>query len=188
MKRRKKTRFSWLLLLLLLAVGALLLRQGYTQFQKRMYPLSYSEIVNREALQNDLEPALVYSVIKAESNFDPDAKSRSGAVGLMQLMPKTFQWLQEDEDSRLGDEKLVQPDVNIAYGCKYLAMLMKQYNCRQTALCAYNAGPGRVDKWLSDSSVSPDGVNLDNIPYRETKNYVDAIDENYRQYCELYHL
>lgn len=187
---RKHSRFltAGLLLALLAVAVFFLLRWSRTYFLKKIYPRTYSGIVVKEAKRNNLEPNFVYAVIRAESNFDPDAKSKAGALGLMQLTPATFEWLQKREDASpvLPEDDLLKPEVNIRYGCRFLALLLKTYSVRRTALCAYNAGMGTVNQWLKQTKLSADGKNLSAIPYPETKNYADAVELYYRRYLSLY--
>ena len=91
MRRSVKTI---LLLIVLVVIGAAVLRLGHDYFMRTAYPLGYREIVEEEARAQGVDPALVYAVMKAESNFDPDATSHAGARGLMQITPDTFDWLQ----------------------------------------------------------------------------------------------
>lgn len=188
MKKHKKAILVFVLLLVLLIAGFFLLRSGYNYFMKKAYPTQYSTIVEKEAVKNQLKPALVYSVIKAESNFQPEAKSRAGAYGLMQLMPSTFEWLQTKVESKtkFTAEDLFVPEVNIRYGCKYLSMMLKEFKNEKTAICAYNAGAGAVNGWLKNSSYSKDGLTLDNIPFPETERYAQAVLKNYDIYNKLY--
>lgn len=191
MKKHKKlliALISCIAFALLIVAVVLLLRWSHTRFLQKMYPRTYSDIVITEAKQNGLDPNLVYAVIRQESNFDPDAKSGAGAIGLMQLTPDTFDWLQKKDEIQTLRTKnaLYEPNVNIRYGCRFLSLLLKKYGVRRTALCAYNAGMGRVDGWLKDAKTSKDGKNLDNIPYPETKNYARRVEQNYQQYLELY--
>ncbi|MFU0833636.1 MAG: Lytic transglycosylase domain-containing protein [Oscillospiraceae bacterium] len=188
MKFSKRYYKSVLLLVVLLVVAVVLLHAGYIRFQKSLYPLRYTEYVEKYAQEYNLDPALVYAVIRSESNFNADAESRSGALGLMQLMPDTFQWLQESENESYSDENLLQPDINIRYGCRYLSMMLEKYGVLRTALCAYNAGTGTVDSWLKDPQLSPDGKNLSKIPYPETENYANAVETSYAKYQKLYHI
>lgn len=106
----------------------------------------------------------------------------------MQITEPTFEWLQTkmDEEESYTAEDLYRPEINIRYGCKLLSILLSQYSSTETALCAYNAGMGRVGEWLSDSAYSSDGVTLHTIPFPETENYVSAVMENYSVYHELY--
>lgn len=177
-----------LLLLVLLALGWFFLAGGYQIFMKHQYPLGYQDIIEREAKEYDLDPALVYAVVKAESNFDPNAKSRAGAAGLMQVTPATFEWLQTKQSgqSTQNEQALLDPATNIKYGCYLLSLLLSIYPDQTTALCAYNAGMGTVDRWLDDRAISPDGVTLSEIPYPETAHYTEAVLKNYKIYQELY--
>ena len=185
MRRSVKTL---LLLAVLVVVGACLLRLGHDYFMRTAYPLGYREIVEEEAQTQGVDPALVYAVMKAESNFDPNATSHAGARGLMQITPDTFDWLQTKlrEGVPYTADDLYTPRVNIRYGCKFLQILQDKYPEQTTALSAYNAGIGTVNNWLSNPDVSQDGVELDRIPYPETERYVNAVLQNYHKYRELY--
>lgn len=193
MKRNsnRKNR-KWLVFFITAAVlilaASFFLNRGYHYFMEQAYPIRYESIVVKEAADNKLEPALVYSVIKAESNFRADAVSHAGAVGLMQLTPETFDWLQTKQkgDRVYTAEDLKSPEINIRYGCKFLSILLEKYPVTSTSLCAYNAGIGTVNNWLKDSALSKDGKTLDQIPYSETKNYVNAVLKNYKQYKTIY--
>lgn len=173
---------------IILLLGYFVLKRGYTFFMKRAYPLQYTQIVAKEAAANQLDPALVYSVIKAESNFDPNARSHAGAIGLMQMTPDTFEWVQTKlkSDTKYSDTDLYTPEVNIRYGCKLLSLLLERYSEKATALSAYNAGIGTVNNWLKNPDISKDGAVLEYIPYEETRNYVDAVLKNYVNYRKLY--
>ena len=188
MKISKKILIACAAAAILLLLGYFALSRGYDFFMKKAYPLQYTDIVAKEATANGLDPALVYSVIKAESNFDPDARSHAGAVGLMQMTPDTFEWVQTKlkSDTKYTEKDLYTPEVNIRYGCKLLAMLLEKYSRKTTALSAYNAGIGTVNAWLKNPNISKDGAVLDNIPYEETKKYVDAVLKNYDNYSKLY--
>lgn len=188
MKIFKKILIACAVAAILLLLGYFALSRGYDFFMKKAYPLQYTDIVAKEATANGLDPALVYSVIKAESNFDPDARSHAGAVGLMQMTPDTFEWVQTKlkSDTKYTEKDLYTPEVNIRYGCKLLSMLLEKYSRKATALSAYNAGIGTVNAWLKNPNISKDGAAIDNIPYEETRNYVDAVLKNYDNYSKLY--
>lgn len=185
-KRRLSARLA--LIVLVLAGAVLLLRWGRERMLKSVYPRLYGEIVAAEAAENGLDENLVFAVIRQESSFQPDAVSSAGAVGLMQLMPDTFEWLQKQDGGSvsLSAETLSQPEINVRYGCRLLALLLQHYGTVRTALCAYNAGMSRVDSWLSDEALSSDGQTLSSIPYEETRNYADRVENAYRMYRELY--
>ena len=152
-----------------------------------VYPTEYSEYVDVAAENYELDKSLIYGVIKTESGFDEDATSRVGALGLMQMMPETFSWLQEYRgvEDTYTDEDLLNPEINIDYGCYYLNYLIEYYGNEQCAVAAYNAG-FVVDDWLKDSQYSIDGVTLVKIPYPETEAYVDKVFDAKVKYNQLY--
>jgi soluble lytic murein transglycosylase-like protein len=136
------------------------------QAQKFLLPNDevYSEYINEAAAKYSLDPFLIKSVIKVESDFDPYAKSSKGAQGLMQLIPSTARLV--------GCSNSYDPRENILGGSAYLRMMLKRFSGKvDLALAAYNAGPGNVDKY--------DGV----PPFRETKNYLKKVKHYYRQYA-----
>lgn len=186
--RRRCKRILAILLVLAIAVGSLCSLSSCSGSEENHYPREYSEIVSQEAKNNKLEEALVYAVIKAESNFDAEAVSKVGAIGLMQLMPDTYEWmLMRDGNTELTIDDMANPSINIRYGCHYLAYLSTKYTEIKTIAAAYNAGDGAVDSWLSNPEYSSDGVNLKNIPYPETAAYVEKVADNYAKYKELYY-
>lgn len=187
--RRKGKKGKVLLsLLLLVAVAAVALYCAKDALLQRFYPLSYYEIVAEESEKNDLDPALVYGIIRAESGFDPNAVSRADARGLMQMTPQTFEWVQTmiPGSEELTADDLFDPKVNIQFGCELLSLLLSHYENESTAICAYNAGIGNVDSWLENPEYSSDGVTLDKIPIGETREYLKRVTENRETYRELY--
>lgn len=155
---------------------------------KMIYPQKYAELVNQYAEENDLDPLLVFAIIKAESNFDEDVVSNSGAVGLMQLMESTAQEMADDLAIEIPTkESLFDPELNIQIGTYYFAYLLGIYEGNiYLALTAYNAGIGNVNTWIEEGTIREDGSNIENIPYKETNNYVRKIVRDYRIYQDLY--
>lgn len=155
--------------------------------EKSAYPLEYTDLVNKAAKDYNLQPALIYGVIHTESRFNPDAGSSVGAVGLMQIMPETFDWLQEKrgEAGKYTTEDLYTPSVNIDYGSYLLRYFLDYYGNEKCAVAAYNAG-FEVSNWLEDPNCSPDGMTLDVIPYPETSEYVVKVESAKQKYIELY--
>ena len=141
------------------------------------YPVKYSQEVEENAAEFGVDESLIYAVIRTESGFRPEVESYAGAVGLMQLMPETFEWLQYklNGDVIYTTEQLRSADVNIRYGTYFLAYLIGRYGDEAVACAAYNAGAATVDTWLADSRYSSDGATLREIPYQETARYVEKI-------------
>ena len=148
------------------------------------HPMKYDEYVEKYSEMYGVPEDVVYAVIKCESSFEADAKSGEGAIGLMQIMPATF----EDLCGRTGEEYnesfLYDPKVNIKYGTYYLSYLYSRYGVWETVYAAYNAGYGRVDSWLKDPEVGVDGK-LHNIPFEETRKYVQRVSDARKVYTEL---
>jgi len=137
-----------------------------------------------EANAGEIDPTWILGVIHAESSFRPGVESHAGAQGLMQLMPTTAEWVAElmgKED--FDPETIWLPEVNIAMGSFYLNWLKRYYDGDLTlAITAYNAGLGRVNRWLADTEFSSDGMTLDTIPFNETANYLERVTRNQRIY------
>ena len=153
--RTKQSRGIALIIILVLLIVATCLIDSYRDDMARVrYPKQYSTYVEQYAKTYDLPPHLIYAVIRTESNFDSGAKSSSGAIGLMQLLPSTFRWISDDLlRERLDDGMIYDPETNIRYGCFYLRRLYDKYGEWPATLAAYNAGPGRVDSWLNDPTM-----------------------------------
>lgn len=150
-----------------------------------IYPRKFSALVDRFSDQYGVPEEIVYAVIKTESNFDPDAISHAGAVGLMQIMPSTFAWLTEMTGENLQLSDLNDPEINIRYGTFFLQFLYQYYGNYQTALAAYNAGMGNVSRWLASDEYTTDGK-LTCIPFPETSEYVRLVTRRAEQYKKLY--
>lgn len=141
-----------------------------------LYPKKYQTEVERYAAQYGIDPDLVYSIIKCESNFTPDAVSAAGACGLMQITSATYEWVLSRENAESsGKNSLFDPATNIRYGCAIYALLSDELKEPAVALAAYNAGRGRVLSWLSNDAYSADGKTLHTIPFAETDGYVEKV-------------
>ena len=152
---------------------------------RRIYRKEYTEYVVKYSEQYGVEENLIYALIKAESNFNPNAVSHQNAKGLMQLMDSTAEDLAKKCKINLKDKDILDPDVNIQLGTQYLASLLNKYECVEVALAAYNAGSGNVDKWIKDGIIKADGSDIENIPYKETNTYVRKIMRDYKIYKQL---
>jgi soluble lytic murein transglycosylase len=158
------------------------------ELEKRTYALLYADEIKKSADEFALDRYLVAAVIHCESRNVEDARSYRGAIGLMQIMPQTGEWIAE----KLGIENyteamLLEPDHNIRFGCWYLKYLSDRYGDGDIdkVLAAYNAGPGNVEKWLNSEEYSQQG-RLTSIPFKETENYVEKVGYAARKYEELY--
>ncbi len=141
------------------------------------YPLNYRDSITLRSKQFNLEPELVASVINAESGFDKGAVSSKGAVGLMQLMPKTAVFVGDMLGENVDTKSLTQSDTNIKLGCCYLEYLKEKFEDEKVVLASYNAGEGVVSRWLADKRFSPDGKTLTEIPYKETREYIKKVQQ-----------
>jgi soluble lytic murein transglycosylase len=138
-------------------------------WERVWYPLRYEQIVRGHAHNYRLDPALLAAVIYQESKFEADARSSSGAVGLMQLLPSTAQGIATHTGgARFRTADLLDPEINVRYGSWYLRHLMQKYGDERTALAAYNAGQDNVDRWRADGG---------GIRFSETRAYVKRVEE-----------
>ena len=141
------------------------------------FPLPHRDSIFSTARQYSLDPALIYGIIRQESSFMEDAHSEVGALGLMQLMPATGRQTARSLNIRYGGSRaLLKSDQNIHLGSAYLNHLMTRYNGSPVlAAAAYNAGPHRVSRWLPGDRSMPATLWMENIPFRETRNYVKRV-------------
>lgn len=177
-------------------MGLLLRRRGESARtvwgMKQFFPQSewLWKNIRQISKKHKTDPLLILSLIKQESGFNYEARSRSGAMGLMQLMPFTA----TDVDSQVTQTEIFDPQKNMALGTEYLAGLLRRFDQNIAyALAAYNAGPGRVRRWKREFKL-PDSMTWDQtlefierIPYNETRIYVSSILRNYYWYEYLYH-
>lgn len=151
---------------------------------KKIYPKKYEQYVSEYSKQYNVDELLIYSIIKAESNFNENANSTANAIGLMQLMEKTATEVSNAINNT--NTNLYEPEINIQLGTYYFSTLLEKYNNIGLALAAYNAGMGRVDYWLEERIIKSDGSDLENIPFKETNLYVRKILNSYEIYKKLY--
>lgn len=156
--------------------------------QKILYPFPYRDKVESHAARYSVDRFLAISVMKVESNFVEGAMSKSGAVGLMQIMPDTADWIATQLDEKPPSIKqLHNSDTNIKYGIWYLAELEYEFFGNDVlALAAYNAGRGNVQHWMETKGWRKNFSDVDQIPFNETKNYVKKVLACREKYSELY--
>ncbi len=166
------------------AALSLLGRVPYAEsLHELFYPLAYAMEVEKAAEQNGIDPLLILSVIREESRFGHDARSIAGACGLMQLMPRTADKLCKSMNIPLvAPQKLYDAETNILLGARYLRNLLKTYNSIPEALAAYNAGENIVNNWLNNATYISVDEFIEDIPYRETRNYVKRVMTTYFEY------
>jgi peptidoglycan lytic transglycosylase len=169
------------LLIVAVAASFVYLRSGEPAwFQRVRYPLKYEQIVRGHARNYQLDPALLAAVIYQESKFRSDARSDSGAIGLMQLQPETAKGIAiRTGGSRFQISDLYNPEINVRYGSWYLRHLLDKYDDEKTALAAYNAGQRNVDEWRAQSKE---------IQFSETREYVDRVEHLKGVYHDAYGL
>jgi soluble lytic murein transglycosylase len=150
------------------------------------FPLTEWNAIKKEAARNGLDPYVVAGLIRQESVFDPRARSRANAFGLMQLLPSTGKLVARKQGSSLiSSEQLYNPQINIKLGTAYLADMINRFGRIEYAAAAYNGGPGRVDRWLK---TLPDNLEdwVEAIPITETRLYVQGVLRNTAHYRRLY--
>jgi len=147
-------------------------------WERLWYPLRYEQIVRGHARNYNLDPALLAAVIYQESKFKADARSASGAIGLMQLLPNTAKGIAlHTGGTAFRVDDLYNPELNVRYGAWYLRHLLEKYGDERTALAAYNAGQDNVDRWRRAGR---------GIVFPETRAYVERVEELKKIYREAY--
>jgi len=142
------------------------------------YPLKYGAIIRGHAVHYRLDPTLLAAVIYQESKFRATVRSKSGAIGLMQLEPRTAEGIATHTGgTRFRVRDLYDPELNVRYGSWYLRHLLDKYRSERTALAAYNAGQQNVDEWRAEGR---------GIVFSETRHYVDRVEHLKRLYKRGY--
>jgi len=194
-RRRARSRARGrrrLLLAAVLAVAGLalvvaLLPTMRNAAQELTLPLRHEDIIRQQAREKNLPPDLIAGVIYAESRFS-DQTSHAGARGLMQITPETAEAIA----ARTGGVAFVQddlsdPQINIAYGSWYLRHMLDRYGDNvELALAAYNAGQGNVDRWIAEAAAAGRRLTVDDIPFPETRAYVQRVLEARDDYRRAY--
>lgn len=183
---RRIRRKRWYALALLVFV--LILFYGSNWLGRLMYPIPYKKEIEASAAKYEVDPLLVAAIIRVETNFKQDQISKKGAIGIMQIMPDTAQWIfGKDGFQAYTLTDLNRTETNIKIGTKYLSLLHQQFqNDRMLVIAAYNAGPGNVSKWVQTKVWNGKLDTVESIPFWETRNYVNRVVYYYKKYEKIY--
>lgn len=174
-----------LILLIIFLIAVFLAKEIVYQ----LFPIKYTEHILKYSTEYQIDPYLLAAIIKAESGFDKDAASNKGAVGLMQLTEPTAIWIAESSgNEEFSTDELYDPETSIKMGTWYLDNIRKEFGSTETILAAYNAGRGNVRKWIDKALISEDQEGYSDIPFEETKNYIEKVLINQKIYKLLYDL
>ncbi len=192
MNNRYRRPLAIILIFVVALVVGLLVDVCWSALERVAYPRKYSEFVEKYSQEFNIPEDLIYATIKVESSFEPEAISRAGARGLMQMMPSTFEWLTSDEHlgEHLTPNMLYDPETNIRYGVYYLKYLYTKFGYNPDLVsAAYNGGEGNVANWLLDERYADGEGGLQDYPdeFDETKDYVKKIQKSREMYQKLYY-
>lgn len=187
----KPKRNMAVLIILLAVIAALLFAAPHLirKMEKYSYPLKYQETVNLYAKEYQMDPLVIYAVIRTESGFDESAESNVGARGLMQITEETFAWikLKIAPNESLTFDDLWNPQVNIRFGSYYLDCCLERYGGDlATASAAYHSGWGTVDGLLEQAQYAAGEDILSEFPYPQMARYVEKVTSAYQSYQRLY--
>ena len=186
-KRWAKKYLTTLLIITIVTVASVF---GGTFIAKQMYPDKYRATIELNCAMYNVPESLVFAVIRTESRFDTGAISKANAKGLMQITNETFDWIRfkMDDNSEIYYNDIFDADTNIKYGVYMLKLMYDEFGNWDYALAAYNAGRSRVKQWLDMEEISPDGkLDIQKIPYGETRRYVEKVRTSERIYKTLYY-
>ena len=186
MKSGTKIRRTIVFIFLIFLVGYSMLQLPV--LEKIIYPYPHRVIIEKYSTQYGVDPLLVVAVIREESKFLPQSESHKGAKGLMQLMPTTARAIaQSIGDKTYSDDDLSSPEKNIQYGTWYLASLEKEFSHNTPlVIAAYNGGRGHVQEWIKEGQIDPGNFIQQDIPFKETRDYVGRVLKSYQKYITLY--
>lgn len=183
-----KTISKRVIIIVIVLTMIIIFFKGIDIYKRFTYPIKYENYVEEFAEKYNVDEYLIYSLIKTESGFNPEAVSNVGAKGLTQIMPDTFDWIKY----RLGDKRelihddIFKPKISIQYGTYMMKLLLDEYGDKKTALAAYHAGRSQVNEWLLLEENSSNGITLDKIPSKNTAHYVSKVMKAYDGYNNLY--
>jgi soluble lytic murein transglycosylase len=185
--RSRSRRRRWLAIgaVAVLAIGAAVVVSRVDvekAFLEITLPLRHDDVIRQQAAEKDLDAALIAAVIYEESKFRDNQKSSAGAIGLMQVQPRTaLDIAKHSGATTFVVSDLRDPEINIRYGSFYLRELFDRYGGNEVvALAAYHAGPGNADRWGGSE------LTLDEIGFPETRDYVEKVLDKRQAYSDKY--
>lgn len=188
MPKRKFSLKKFFALIFIICAGIYAFVNFPSTQKKVLYPFPYRAEIEKFSRNYQVDKFLAVSVMKVESNFHENARSGSGAIGLMQLMPETAGWIAyclNEEPPSISE--MHDAEKNIKYGIWYLAELEEEFFGNDIlALAAYNAGRGNVQHWIQENGWKKNFSDVEAIPYDETRNYVKRVLQCREKYSELY--
>jgi soluble lytic murein transglycosylase len=187
MRRRRRSALAIVVVGIVVAAVLLGLPFARKAVNELGLPLHYQDVIRQQAADKHLDPALIAGVIYAETKFDARTSS-AGAVGLMQILPGTARFLAHRSGATtFSTADLSTPQVNIAYGSYYLRYLLDEYHGSTVlALAAYNGGEANVNHWISAHGGRPEDFKIAEIPFPETRAYVDRVLSARQDYRHTY--
>ncbi|MHB8072631.1 lytic transglycosylase domain-containing protein [Desulfosporosinus fructosivorans] len=187
-KQKKRWTMGKKIVMFVIAILTAFIIFNIPMLEKVIYPYPNRAIIENYAKQYGVDPLFVISVIREESKFLSHSESNKGAKGLMQLMPSTAQSIAESlGDKTYSEGDLLNPEKNIQYGTWYLASLQKVFANNTTLVtAAYNGGRGHVQEWIDDDLIDPKNIHIQDIPFKETRDYVGRVLKSYDKYTKLY--
>jgi len=172
----------FVVLLVALTALTLIFYFSYKIFMRLAYPLKYKQLIVKAAGDHQVDKYLVLAIIREESRFKEDSVSSKGALGLMQLMPKTAKWISAQRGLSHKQAELFEPKVNIDHGSWYFSYLSKRYKKQELSLAAYNSGTSVLDRWMKANPQA----NLKDFVFPETRNFVARVTKTQKIYQKLY--
>ena len=170
-------KFIGLVIIAILMVTAISF--SIVAYQTSRQKISYQDEIYKYSEKYNVDPLLIASIIKVESDFDIEAHSNQNAKGLMQLLDDSAKHSAEIIGEEYYPDKLKDVDYNLNLGVAYFDYLYRYYNNVDLALAAYNGGIGNVDKWIEEKKIDKNDPDPTTIPVEETRQYVIKIDSNY---------
>ena len=186
----KRKLITFLIVVVILGVIGFIVVSNFGKAQKfigsKLYPIKYSEYVEKASEEHGVKEELIYAMIHTESHFNKNAVSSAGAEGLMQLTPETYEWLCKRRNIDYVDGGLFEPSINIDFGTYLISYLFDEFGDEKLVIAAYNAGPDNVKAWLKNPEYSSDGKTLTKVPYAETEKHVEKVLDAEDKYKKIY--